>query len=140
MATEVSYSPDHSIRTNLNVHVELGGRLRLDDIERAYLRPVQGFTTFAADRWDDATFEVVRDPSADADAPVRVLRAGRTVSPRAWRPGNGRYLFLADDCSDIPALLTRWFDLYERAGLPIAVFAETLRNGSSWRFRGSLTA
>lgn len=129
------YSPEQEFSTSLNLRVALDQAKDLDEIERSYVRPLIVFSTVIADRWDTAIFEMVRGESVEY--PVQVLRAGRIVKQREWQPGDNAYLFLAEDCKDIVGVLQNWFNLYSSAGLPLAVFAETLRSGNSY-FPGRL--
>jgi hypothetical protein len=123
-------SPRRSIDTNLMIRVNVGRAASIDELERRHLRPWLVFSTVVADCWDSPTFHQVS--GAEFELPVRVLHEGRTAVARDWQPGRNLYLFSAEDCEDIVAVMTRWLELYERAGLPIAVYAETLRDGNSY--------
>lgn len=123
-------SPRRSIDTNLMIRVSAGRPASIDELERRHLRPWLVFSTVVADCWDSPTFHQVS--GAKFELPVRVLHEGRTAVARDWQPGGNLYLFSAEDCEDIVAVMTRWLELYERAGLPIAVYAETLRDGNSY--------
>jgi hypothetical protein len=141
MQAPVTRSPRRTVETGLNVRVSVADQASIDQLERDHLRPWLVFSTFVADRWDSPTFHQVA--RADKRLPVRVLHEGRTAVAREWEPGRNLYLFSAEDCGDIPGLrraedcgdipglLTRWLELYRHAGLPIAVYAETLRDGNS---------
>lgn len=130
MSAPMTHSPDRNVKTELGVRVEPEKRGSIDQLEREYLRPWLVFSTVAASAWDSpALHQVERN---EDKFPVRILHEGRTAVAREWQPGRNLYLFSAEACEDIPALLGRWFKLYQRAGLPIAVYAETLRGGNSY--------
>lgn len=141
MQTETSFSPENSIRTKLRVHIKPHDPMALGDLERHYLRPMMAFTTITATRWDTPSMETLYNE--DTKELVRVLHAGHTVEPRDWRPGDGRYLFLAEDCADIGALIERWFEVDRDASMPLRAFGETYRDGNSYnqgRLIGLVTA
>lgn len=128
-------SPEQEFLTHLSLGIFCEAPLSADEIERRYQRPMVVFSTLVADRHDAASRVVLSEgPRED---PVRALHAGAPARSREWSPGDGGYLFRAADCDDVAALLGRWFDLYGRTGLPLAVFAETLANGNSY-FPGRL--
>lgn len=130
MTAPMTHSPDRRVKTELGVNVKPEKRGSINELERDYLRPWLVFSTVAASAWDSPTFhQVGRD---EDKLPVRILHEGRTAVAREWQPGRNLYLFSAEDCDDIPALLARWFEFYQRAGLPIAVYAETLRDDNSY--------
>jgi hypothetical protein len=130
LQSEMNRGPDQSLRTNLNVHVRPAGEMSLEALERTFVRPLQALSAVAADRWDDVSLEVVVGP--EIEYPVSVLRAGRTAPAREWDHRDGDYLFQASDCDDVIAFVQRWFRLFATAGLPIAVFGETLRSANSY--------
>jgi hypothetical protein len=130
MTAPMTHSPDRGVKTTLGVNVKPEKQGSIDELERDYLRPWLVFSTVAASAWDSPTFHQV---GRDEDKfPVRILHEGRTAVAREWEPRRNLYLFSAEDCDNIPALLGRWFELYQQAGLPIAVYAETLRDGHSY--------
>jgi hypothetical protein len=126
----VDHSPRAAIDTDLVIHVADEGRGTIKSLERDHLRPWLVFSTVVADRWDSPILQEVSRP--ENRLPVRILHEGWTAVPREWEPGRHRYLFSSNDVGDVGGLMVRWFDLYRRAGLPIAVFAETLRDGHSY--------
>ncbi|HXS33778.1 MAG TPA: HEPN domain-containing protein [Solirubrobacterales bacterium] len=128
-------SPEQEFVTRLNLGILCEEPLGANEIERRFRRPMVVFSTLVADRHDAAS-EVVLSKGPHED-PVRALHAGTRATSREWSPGDGGYLFRAADCDDVSVLLGRWFELYERAGLPLAVFAETLASGNSY-FPGRL--
>jgi hypothetical protein len=128
-------SPEQEFSTRLNIRAASEEAVGLEELERRFLRPLLVFSTLVADRWDAVGFQTVSGPAHKY--PIQVLRAGPTATAREWRPGDHAYLFRAEDCEDIEAVLRRWFALYSEAGLPLAVFAETLRSGNSY-FPGRL--
>jgi ApeA-like protein len=123
-------SPRRSIDTDLTIGVSVGRPASIDELERRHLRPWLVFSAVVADCWDSPTFQQVSGD--EFELPVRVLHEGRTAVARDWEPGGDLYLFSAEDCEDVVAVMTRWLALYERAGLPIAVYAEMLHDGNSY--------
>jgi hypothetical protein len=130
-----SHGPEQEFVTKVGVRATPQEPCGIDELERRYVRPLVVFGTIVADRWDAASDVLVSGPSSRL--PVEVLRAGWPATQREWQPGDDAYLFRAEDCEDVGEVLDRWFDLYHEAGLPIAVFAETLRSGHSY-FPGRL--
>jgi hypothetical protein len=128
-------SPEQEFLTHLSLGILCEEPLSASEIERLYQRPLVVFSTLVADRHDSASGVMLSE--GPHEYPVKALHAGALARSREWSPGDGGYLFRAADCDDVAVLLGRWFELYGQAGLPLAVFAETLASGNSY-FPGRL--
>jgi hypothetical protein len=129
LASNADFSPDQKFDTHLNLRIVPKQEMRVEEIERRFQRPLVVFSTLVADRFDSVTMETLSNERHRFE--VQVLHAGRTVTAREWHPDSA-YLFRAEDCEDPRTLLLRWYELYAKAGLPLAVYAETLREPNSY--------
>lgn len=129
METEAAFSAEQRVTTSTHLGVRPHEPLTIDQYERAYARPLLAFTTFAADRPDAIIYESVSDKSRRELAVI--LRAGRTVEPREWRPDN-RFLFRAEEIDDVVVTYGRWMELWEDASVEIATFVDAISEGSTF--------
>lgn len=127
MATEVSYAPDWSIRTNLDALVTAKRRSKLNDLHDCFAVPILSLLVFASDRPDAITSEVVLDPSTDSRA--RVFRRGEAITPREWRPDRA-YLFSGLDLPDFDGSIQKWFAMFDATRPVLGTFAETISMGA----------
>ena len=127
MRTEWSYSPDWSIRTSLEVAAVAEQPQTIEQLYVDYAAPLLGLLVFAGDRPDALTREVVRDPAGERRG--EILRAGRQVESRDWRPASG-YLFSADDLPDFEKGIHDWFELHAAVGPALNKFTDTLLTGN----------
>jgi hypothetical protein len=127
MATEVSYAPSWSIRTNLDASVTTRRRITLDDLHGGFVVPILSLLILASDRPDAITSEVVLDLSTDTRA--RVLRRGEPITPREWRPDRA-YLFSGLDLPDLDYAIKRWFEIFDTTRPVLGTFSETINMGS----------
>jgi hypothetical protein len=129
MHTTLNHGPDRQIATSTRLHVRPTKPLTLAQYERAYARPLLAFCTLAADRPDAIVYESISDAARREH--VVVLRAGRTVEPREWRPDN-RFLFRAEQIDDVARIFGRWMDLWDEANVEIATFVDAISEGNSF--------
>ena len=129
METQAAFSAEQRVITSTHLGVRPIEPLTIDEYERAYARPLLAFTTFAADRPDAIIYESVSDKARRELAVI--LRAGRTVEPREWRPDN-RFLFRADEIDDVAVVYGRWMELWEDASAEIATFVDAISEGSTF--------
>lgn len=83
----VAFAPDWSIRTWQTVGVTPTEPLTIDAAHRLYAQPLLALTTFASDRPDSLTHEVLFDP--DTKRRITVLRQGPVVRPRGLASNRG---------------------------------------------------
>ena len=129
METEAAFSAEQRVITSTHLGVRPMEPLTIVEYEHAYARPLLAFSTFAADRPDAIIYESVSDKARRELAVI--LRAGRTIEPREWRPDN-RFLFRADQIDDVAVLYSRWMKLWEDASAEIATFIDAISEGSTF--------
>jgi len=129
METAGNYGPDRQISTNSLLNVRPAQPTTLDQLHRAYGRPLLAFCTFAADRPDALLYETVSDKKRRKRAVI--LRSGRSVQSREWRP-DSRFLFRAEQINDIAEIYGRWMDLWERSSAEIATFVDAISEGNTF--------
>jgi hypothetical protein len=127
MATEVSYAPSWSIRTNLDALLVAKRPVSLDELHGSFALPILSLLVFASDRPDTIVSEAALAPSSDTRA--RVLRRGEEIIPREWRPDSA-YLFTGLDLPDFEAAIKKWFEIFSATRPVLGTFAETINMGS----------
>jgi hypothetical protein len=126
--SRVGYAPSWEVDTWLDVVVEPKRAFTIDAAFHDYADPLLAFTHFASDRPDGLTREVLLDPRRRER--IEVLRQGRQVSPREWRPGPGNgYLFQSADVPDLRRALRRWWRLADQTRPALGLFAEHVEAG-----------
>jgi hypothetical protein len=129
MQTQAAFSAEQRVITNTRLGVRPVAPLTIDQYERAYARPLLAFCTFAADRPDAIIYESVSDQERNERAVI--LRTGRTVESREWRPDN-RFLFRAEQIDDVARVYGRWMHLWDEARAEIATFVDAISEGSTY--------
>lgn len=108
MDTRWAYAPDFRIATDREVLCQPDTPCSIDDLFARFAVPLRSLIVFASDRPDSLLTEVVSDPGAKRHA--KVLRRGRLLEPREWRPDSA-YLFAGHDLSDFAVAVARWFEI-----------------------------
>lgn len=129
MQTTFTHGPEQRVVTSTRLGVRPAQPMTLDELERSYARPLLAFCTFAADRPDAIVHEAVSDKERREQAII--LRSGRTVEPREWRPDN-RFLFRAEQIDDVSRLYGRWMKLWDEASVEIATFVDAISEGNTY--------
>lgn len=126
--TAWAYAPDWSIRTWLDFIVRPNRSRTLDQAHHDFAQPLLAFMHFASDRPDSLTREVLWN--LDARRRIEVLREGKRVTPREWRPSQHRYLFQRDDLPDLSKAIRRWWKLHRQVQPSLGLFADHLSHGN----------
>ena len=120
---------DWRIRTGTQLAARPAAPTTLAALQRRFGRPLLAFTTLAADRPDAIIWEAVSD--ADRRECAVILRMGRSVTAREWRP-DGRFLFRAEQIDDVARTYERWIKLWDDAAPEIATFLDAVSEGNSY--------
>lgn len=126
--TAWAYAPDWSIRTWLDFIVRPNRARTLDQAHHDFAQPLLAFMHFASDRPDSLSREVLWN--LDARRRIEVLREGKRVTPREWRPSQHRYLFQRDDLPDLSKAIRRWWKLHRQVQPSLGLFADHLSHGN----------
>lgn len=129
MEADFGQIADWRVRTGTQLAARPAVPATLGALERRFSRPLLAFSVLAADRPDAITMEAVSDRERRERAVI--LRMGRTVTPRDWRP-DGRFLFRAEQIADVSEIYGRWLALWEQAAPEIATFIDAITEGSSY--------
>jgi len=129
MQTTFTHGPEQRVVTTTRLGVRPAKRMTLRELERGYGRPLLAFSTFAADRPDAIIHEAISDKERREQAVI--LRSGRTVQPREWRPDN-RFLFRAEQLDDVVRVYARWMELWDEASVEIATFVDVISEGNTY--------
>ena len=117
------------VRTQTQLAARPAEPMTVAAFERRFARPLLAFTVLAADRPDAITHEAVSDAKRRERAVI--LRMGRPVIPREWRPDD-RFLFRAEQIDDVADIYGRWMALWEEAGPEVATFVDAVNEGSTY--------
>jgi HEPN superfamily Apea-like protein len=129
MQTAVSFSPDQSLVTGMEIMVEAQRATTLDLLRRRFARPLRNLLVFASDRPDGLIRERVSSPAKGRRAVL--LGQGEDLAPREWNPARG-YLFRALELPDFEHAIQAWFKLDAVAEPAMDQFAGTVMYGNSY--------
>jgi hypothetical protein len=124
-----TYSADWTITTRQDLVVNPEQPLTLDEGWRRFASPLLNLMSLASDRPEGIVREVLVD--LESNRRIEVWRQGQTVRPREWRPVGG-YLFHAQDLSDYPAAISKWWALDEQLRPALGLFADHINHGRSY--------
>lgn len=120
---------DWRVRTGTQLAARPAVPTTLGALERRFSRSFLAFAVVATGRPDATTMEAVSD--AERGERAVILRMGRSVIPREWRP-DGRFLFRAEQISDVAETYGRWIVLWQEAAPEIATFVDAVTEGSTY--------
>lgn len=126
--TAWAYAPDWSIRTWLDLNVRPNRAKTLDQAHHDFAQPLLAFVHLASDRPDSLTREVLWNPGARRR--IEVIREGKRVTPREWRPAQHGYLFQRNDLPDLSKAIRRWWKLHSQVKPSLGLFAEHISHGN----------
>lgn len=129
MDTEWAIAPNWSIRTGINAVLKRRRPATLDTLHRSGAAPLLSLIAVAGDRPDSITSEVVTEPKTGRRA--RVLRSGKVVEAREWRPDNV-HLFTAAELPDFPAAVETWFEIWAATEPALGAFSEAINSGGTY--------
>jgi hypothetical protein len=102
---------------------------KLDVLHRTGAAPLLSLIVVAGNRPDSITSEVVDDAKSRRRA--RMLRSGKVVSPRDWRPDNA-HLFTARQLPDFATAVERWFAIAAATEPALGTFAEAINASDTY--------
>jgi ApeA N-terminal domain 1 len=132
-----NWGPTWQIETSMHFTVQPDVPLAIDEFWPQYRSPLLTFIRFASDRPEDMTWEAFFDP--DSKRNIVVLREGRQVFKREWRPNAGHFLFKAEDVDSEAEVVSRWFEIWRKTEPALGYFGEYIKEGSTYSPQRFLT-
>jgi ApeA N-terminal domain 1 len=132
-----SWGPTWQIDTSMHFTVEPGEPLAIDEFWPRYRSPLLGLIRFASDRPDDMAWEAFSH--AESNRSIAVLREGRQVFARPWRPNAGHFLFKAADVDNEADVITRWFEVWRKTEPALGYYGDYLQDGNAYSPQRFLT-
>jgi ApeA N-terminal domain 1 len=127
-AAPFGYVGAWSVQVRQVLVVDVRRRASLEDLHHRYAIPLLCFTSFASDRPDCLTTEVVLN--LDSRERAEIWRSGPRVDPEPWSTVRG-YLFWANELPRLSAAFTRWWRLHA-ASPALGLFADHINLGLSY--------
>jgi hypothetical protein len=126
----VGDAADWSIHTWQTLTVDPKQPRTIPRFRREYGDVLTALTAFIADRNDDVTFEVYRDPATGER--IEVWNSGRTAQEYEWHAIKPGILFHADEIPDLRRAIRRWWKTHEVSWPALGVFGSQYRDGNSY--------
>jgi ApeA N-terminal domain 1 len=133
-----SWGPTWQIDTSMHFTVEPDEPLTIDEYWPQYRSPLLGFLRFAADRPEDMAWEAFSNHDKNQRV-IAVLREGRDVREREWRPNVGHFLFKAEDIDSEADVLSRWFGIWRQTEPALGYLGDYIEEGNAYSPQRFLT-